>query len=92
MENCKFTNPAIFDELVPDFQEAHAMISAKGERIPFLSPLRTKESKGCVEKWMMQAKTFSTSNFVGSNPRQYFLLFLGAKVFLENPCYDTIFA
>jgi dynein heavy chain len=37
-----------------DLQEGYAMISAKGERIPFLSPLRTKDAKGCVEKWMMQ--------------------------------------
>ena len=41
-----------------DLQEAYAMISAKGERIPFLSPLRTKEAKGCVEKWMMQVPTY----------------------------------
>ncbi len=37
-----------------DLQEGYAMISAKGEKIPFLSPLRTKDAKGCVEKWMMQ--------------------------------------
>ena len=41
-----------FDEML----EAQAMISAKGERLPFLTPLRTKEAKGCVEKWMMQVR------------------------------------
>ena len=42
-----------FDEML----EAQAMISAKGERLPFLTPLRTKEAKGCVEKWMMQVRS-----------------------------------
>lgn len=37
-----------------DIQEAQAMMSGKGERIPFVTPLRTKEAKGCVEKWMLQ--------------------------------------
>ena len=40
-----------------DLHEAHAMVSARGERIPFAAPLRTRDAKGCVEKWMIQVNT-----------------------------------
>ena len=39
-----------FDELF----DANAMVSSKGERIPFSSGISTKEAKGCVEKWMLK--------------------------------------
>lgn len=39
-----------FDELF----DANAMISNKGERIPFSCGISTKEAKGCVEKWMLK--------------------------------------
>jgi hypothetical protein len=32
------------------------MISKMGERVPFLSPIKAKESKGCVEKWMLYVR------------------------------------
>ena len=39
-----------FDEL----QEIQAMQSAKGERIPLPVPIRTRDARGCVEKWLLQ--------------------------------------
>ena len=39
-----------FDELF----DANAMVSNKGERIPFSCGISTKEAKGCVEKWMLK--------------------------------------
>jgi hypothetical protein len=75
------------------------MISAKGERIPFLSPLRTKEAKGCVEKWMMQVlptrlyvprqnKLFVgcvTANFFSvSYIRQKYFFIFAIRLFLKN--------
>lgn len=39
-----------------DLDEAHAMISGKGERIPFGAPIRTRDARGCVEKWMLQVE------------------------------------
>ncbi len=39
-----------FDEL----QEIQSMQSLKGERIPFPAPIRTRDARGCVEKWLIQ--------------------------------------
>lgn len=39
-----------FDEL----QEIQSMCSLKGERIPFPAPIRTRDARGCVEKWLIQ--------------------------------------
>ena len=39
-----------FDEL----QEIQSMQSVKGERIPFPAPIRTRDARGCVEKWLVQ--------------------------------------
>ncbi len=39
-----------FDEL----QEIQSIQSAKGERIPLAMPIRTRDSRGCVEKWLIQ--------------------------------------
>ena len=41
-----------FDEL----QEIQSMASLKGERIPFPAPIRTKDARGCVEKWLVQVE------------------------------------
>ena len=41
-----------FDEL----QEIQSMQSPKGERIPFPAPIRTRDARGCVEKWMIQVE------------------------------------
>ena len=43
-----------------DLHEALAMISGRGERIPFSAPIRTKAAKGCVEKWMLQVEKKNT--------------------------------
>lgn len=41
-----------FDEL----QEIQSMKSAKGEMIPFPAPIRTRDARGCVEKWLIQVE------------------------------------
>ena len=32
------------------------MTSPKGERIPFPAPIRTRDARGCVEKWLIQVE------------------------------------
>ena len=32
------------------------MQSAKGESIPFPAPIRTRDARGCVEKWLIQVE------------------------------------
>ena len=32
------------------------MQSAKGETIPFPAPIRTRDARGCVEKWLIQVE------------------------------------
>ena len=55
-----------------DLHDAHAMISSKGERIPFSSPISTKEAKGCVEKWMLKVSiTFFDSQFLNRKDNVY---------------------
>lgn len=41
-----------FDEL----QEIQSMKSMKGEQIPFPAPIRTRDARGCVEKWLIQVE------------------------------------
>ena len=37
-------------------QEIQNMQSAKGETIPFTAPIRTRDARGCVEKWLIQVE------------------------------------
>ena len=32
------------------------MQSAKGETIPFPAPIRTRDARGCVEKWLIEVE------------------------------------
>ena len=36
--------------------EANTVASEAGERLPLVTPLRTREAKGCTEKWLAQVK------------------------------------
>ena len=49
-----------------DLHDANAMISSKGERIPFSSGISTKEAKGCVEKWMLKVRETIFTVILGS--------------------------
>ena len=48
--------PGIHSLEFDDLGDANAMISNKGERIPFSCGISTKEAKGCVEKWMLKVR------------------------------------
>ncbi len=41
-----------------EMHEATAFISPMEERMPLVMPVRTKEHRGCVEKWMVQVPYF----------------------------------
>ncbi len=39
-----------------EMMECNAVVSRRGERVPLVNPLKTKEARGCVEKWMMHVR------------------------------------
>ncbi len=43
--------------------EATALISPMEERMPLVVPVKTKEYRGCVEKWMVQVRKGEESFF-----------------------------
>ena len=50
----KILFPGIARLELDDIHDAYAMMSNMDERVPFLAPIRAKDSRGCVEKWMLQ--------------------------------------